>query len=57
VHVHEGGQAIVGTVQAGDGERSKSKELPNAEAITDAPGEPLPGDHETLREAVPVAGR
>jgi hypothetical protein len=56
VHVHEGGQAIVGTVQAGAGEQSKPKDQSRA-AITHDPGETLPSEIETIGEAVPVARR
>ena len=51
VHVHEGGQAIVGNVEGG-GMRTKSEDQPHA--ITHAPGETLRGTNEE-REAVPVA--
>jgi hypothetical protein len=53
VHVHEGGQAIVGHVQApGGGFQSKSKEQPHA--LGYAPGETLRSEN-TEREALPVA--
>jgi|SRR5262249_12872156 len=53
VHVHQGGQAIVGNVQSpGGGFASKSKE--QAHAIAYAPGTPLPCP-DTARETVPVA--
>src|ERR1700730_12284381 len=52
VHVHEGGQAIVGNVEGG-GIRTKSENQPHA--ITHAPGETLRSTN-TEREAVPVAG-
>jgi hypothetical protein len=57
VHVHEGGQAIVGTVQAGVTEQSKSKDQSHAQAITHSPGETLPSDLEAVGEALPVARR
>ena len=57
VHVHEGGQAIVGTVQAGVGEQAKSKDQSHAQAITHDPGETLPSDLEAVGEAVPIARR
>ncbi len=59
VHVHTGGQAIVGIVDApGGGVQSKSEDQPhapeNAGAITFAPGTTLPSANEA-REAMPVA--
>ena len=51
VHVHEGGQAIVGNVEGG-GMQRKSKDQPHA--LTHAPGETLRSAN-TEREAVPVA--
>src|SRR3954465_11374855 len=41
VHVHEGGQAIVGAVETGGGVASKSQEQPHAQALTHAPVTPL----------------
>ena len=55
VHVHEGGQAIVGTVQTGGGVPMKSEGLPHAQTITHAPGQTLPSEIETVGEAVSVA--
>ena len=54
VHVHSGGQAIVGTFE-GCGVATKSEERPHAsEAITYKPGIPMRrADPE--REAVPIA--
>jgi hypothetical protein len=52
VHVHEGGQAIVGNVEGG-GIRTKSENQPHA--ITHAPGETLWSEN-TERETVSVAG-
>lgn len=52
VHVHEGGQAIVGNVEAGGGVVEKSKEQPHA--IAHAPGQTMPGAYAT-RDGVPVA--
>jgi hypothetical protein len=52
VHVHEGGQAIVGNVEGG-GMRTKSENQPHA--ITHAPGQEMRSTN-TEREAVPVAG-
>ena len=52
VHVHEGGQAIVGNVEApGGGFASKSKDQPHA--IAHAPGTPMPST-DTTGEPVPV---
>jgi hypothetical protein len=52
VHVHEGGQAIVGTVEAPGGAAPKSKEQPHA--ITNAPSASMPSA-DTARDRVPVA--
>jgi len=52
VHVHEGGQAIVGNVEGG-GIRTKSENQPHA--ITHAPGQEMRSTN-TEREAVPVTG-
>jgi hypothetical protein len=55
VHVHCGGQAIVGTVQGG-GVSRKSEDQPHAaRSITHEPGFPMRGA-DPEREAVPVAG-
>jgi hypothetical protein len=51
VHVHEGGQAIVGNVEGG-GAASKFKDQPHA--IAHAPGATMPSA-DTARERVPVA--
>jgi hypothetical protein len=51
VHVHEGGQAIVGNVEGG-GIRTKSENQPHA--ITHAPGQEMRSEN-TEREMVPVA--
>jgi hypothetical protein len=51
VHVHEGGQAIVGNVEGG-GMRTKSENQPHA--LGYAPGQTLRGEI-TEREAMPVA--
>jgi hypothetical protein len=55
VHVHQGGQAIVGAVRAGGGVPSKSEDLPHAKAVTDAAGEALPCQVEEVWDALPVA--
>ena len=55
VHVHSGGQAIVGTVQGG-GAPGKSEDQPHApSAITHEPGIPMRSANPES-EAVPVAG-
>ena len=58
VHVHPGGQAIVGAVTTGGGSQLKSEEQPHAKpaALThaDAPFDPLRSTHPE-RERVPVA--
>ncbi len=57
VHVHEGGQAIVGNVTPAPGGRQKSRRKPHAEALTHAPEPTLRSEGEdTERGAVPVAG-
>jgi hypothetical protein len=58
VHVHKGGQAIVGTVQAGGGVPANSEDQPHAPpALTYEPGQTLPSEIKAVREAVPVARR
>lgn len=61
VHVHQGGQAIVGRVTAagGGGGGMKSGDQPHEpepRSITHEPGEAMPGDIEAERQAVPVSG-
>jgi hypothetical protein len=51
VHVHNGGQAIVGNVEGG-GTRTKTENQPHA--LGYAPGETLRGE-DAEREAVPIA--
>jgi hypothetical protein len=53
VHVHEGGQAIVGHIEGGGGIATKSKEQPHA--LGYAPGTQMPSAN-TTREPVPVTG-
>src|SRR4029077_3534786 len=53
VHVHKGGQAIVGTVQAGGGVPANSEDQPHAPALTYEPGQTLPSEIEAVGEAVP----
>jgi hypothetical protein len=58
VHVAEGGQAIVGNVNApteGGGMHKKPEVQPHAQ-LAYAPGAEVPRQIETEREAVPVAG-
>ena len=55
VHVHAGGQAVVGTVQAGGGVSSGNERQPHAQALTHAPLTPLRSP-DPEREPVPVAG-
>ena len=56
VHVHAGGQAIVGAVTAGEGGKEKSDEQVHAPSqITHEPGIPM-WSQDPEREAVPVPG-
>jgi len=55
VHVHQGGQAIVGAVQGG-GASTETGGQPHAQALAYAPGQTLPSEIEAVREAVPSAG-
>ena len=56
VHVHAGGQAVVGTIEnPGGGDRSKSKDQPHAKQIADA-RQPAVWSTDKEREAVPVTG-
>jgi hypothetical protein len=56
VHVHEGGQAIVGNVmQPGGGDGKKTGDQPHAQALAHAPVAPL-WSEEPQREPVPRAG-
>lgn len=56
VHVHSGGQAMVGVVEpAGGGDRAKSEDQPRAKAIAHAP-QPTMRRADAEREPVPVAG-
>jgi hypothetical protein len=54
-HVHAGGQAVVGAVDAGGGMAGQSEGQPDAKAISHAPVAPLWGENEK-REALPRAG-
>jgi hypothetical protein len=56
VHVHAGGQAVVGTVETpGGGGRTKSEDQPHAKQVTHAPQSALWGADKE-RDAVPVTG-
>lgn len=56
VHVHAGGQAIVGTIESpGGGDRRKSEEQPHAKQITYAP-EPAMRSPNAPRQPMPVSG-
>ena len=55
VHVHQGGQAIVGAVNSGGGDTQKSQEQAHApRGITNEPGTPMWGP-DPEQDAVPVA--
>jgi hypothetical protein len=55
VHVHSGGQAVVGTVEhPGGGHHSKSEEQPHAKQIAHAPEPPM-WSADAERSGVPVA--
>ena len=56
VHVHAGGQAVVGTVETtGGGDRGKSEDQPHAKQIAYAPQPPM-WCEDKEREPVPVTG-
>jgi hypothetical protein len=56
VHVHAGGQAVVGTIQSpGGGDQSKSEDQPHAKQIAHAP-QPAMWSADKEREPVPIAG-
>ena len=56
VHVHSGGQAVVGNVeQPGGGDRPRSEDQPHAKPIAHAP-QPAMRRADAEREPVPVAG-
>ena len=55
VHVHAGGQAIVGNVEPGGGAQPKTEEQPHAKQIAHAPQPPLWSPNQT-RAPVPVPG-
>jgi len=55
VHVHEGGQAVVGVVEApGRGDHAKTQDQPRAKQIAHAPQPPLRGEN-PQRNSVPSA--
>jgi hypothetical protein len=55
VHVHSGGQAVVGVVGSGGGDGLKSEDQPHAKQIADASQPAMRGAHEE-RESMPIAG-
>lgn len=56
VHVHSGGQAVVGTVEtSGGGDRSKVEDQPHATQIAHAP-QPTMLSQDTTRDTLSVAG-
>ncbi|MEP0321286.1 hypothetical protein [Bauldia litoralis] len=57
VHVHDGGQAIVGNVEnPGGGSAPKSEGQPHAKQIAHAPQPAMPSQIEAERATVPVTG-
>ena len=55
VHVHAGGQAVVGMVQSpGGGDQQKSEDQPHAKQIANAP-QPEVWGADKEREPVPIA--
>lgn len=55
VHVHQGGQAIVGHVATGGGAQNKAKEQPDTKSLTHAPVTPLWSEN-AQGEPVPITG-
>jgi hypothetical protein len=54
VHIHSGGQAVVGVVEPpGGGDRTKSEEQPDAKQIGHAP-QPAIRSPDESRDAVPI---
>ena len=53
VHVHQGGQAIVGNVQTGAGVQPKIEEQPDAKTITHAPEPEMRSAFEAVGETLP----
>ena len=56
VHVHPGGQAIVGAVTQGGGVSAKSEDQPVAPALTHEPGQTLSSEIETVGKTLSSAG-
>jgi len=56
VTVNDGGQAVIGQVTAGEGNK-KSEELPHAKQISHAPSQTLQSQLEAVGEAVPSSRR
>ena len=56
VHVHQGGQAIVGNVQTGAGVQTKLEEQPDAKTISHAPEPEMRSPFEAVGETVPQRG-
>ena len=54
VHVHQGGQAIVGNIETGAGIADKLKDQPHAKQITHAPGAAMPSP-DAQGDRMPVA--
>jgi len=57
VHVHSGGQAVVGDVHHGGGVPRDREDRPHAKQVAHAPGATLQGHFEEKPEAMPVARR
>jgi hypothetical protein len=56
VHVHAGGQAVVGMVETpGGGDRTKSEDQPDAKQLTHARQPPMPSANEE-GQRVPITG-
>jgi hypothetical protein len=55
VHVHQGGQAIVGAITPGGGDARKSKDQPHTPAVSYEPGTPVRSP-DPEREALPISG-
>ena len=53
VHVHQGGQAIVGNVQTGAGAQPKLEEQPDAKTMAHAPEPEMRSTFEAVGEALP----
>jgi hypothetical protein len=55
VHVHSGGQAVVGVVQPGGGDSAKSEVQPHAKQIAHEP-QPAMWSADKERDLVPITG-